>query len=154
MDWRSYNNRPRCCPPRNRGDCWNCHEGSQLTSKYIQPFINASCCLNSDLGQLGDDSEPYRRCKAGMNNLRRENKSSRSNPKNPTSTIDAAVVTCGDNTGAKVSPPHKMTVLAHTRRTVPRRLGLATTVELSPHPPLPLWPPPLASVIVSLTTPA
>ena len=64
------------------------------------------------------------------------------------------MVSRGDNTGAKVSAPHKMTASAHTRRTVARSLGLATTVELSPHPPLRLWPPPLASVTVPLTIPA
>ena len=55
---------------------------------------------------------------------------------------------------AKDSTLHKVTATTHTWNKVTSSLGLVTTVESSPRPPLPLLPPPLASATVPLTTPA
>ena len=57
----------------------NCHEDSHSLRQCRHPFINASGCLNPDLGQVGDDGEAYRRWQARMNRCRRQDKSSRSN---------------------------------------------------------------------------
>ena len=66
-------------PSENRGHCLNCHEDSHSLRQCRHPFINASGCLNPDLGQVGDDGEAYRRWQARMNRCRRQDKSSRSN---------------------------------------------------------------------------
>ena len=65
----------------NRGHCLKFHEDSHSLRQCWHPFINASGCLNPDLGQLGDDGEAYRRWQTRMNRYRREDKSSCSNKK-------------------------------------------------------------------------
>ena len=60
----------------NRGHCLNCHEDTYSFKQCRHPFINASCCLNPELGQLGDD-DAYRRWQARMMSYRRNGKSSR-----------------------------------------------------------------------------
>ena len=62
----------------NRGLCLNCHEDNHSFKHRRHPFINASGCLNPELGQLGDD-DAYRRWQARMVCYRREGKSSRPN---------------------------------------------------------------------------
>ena len=62
----------------NRGHCLNCHEDSHSFRNCRHPFINASGCLNPELGQLGDD-DAYRRWQARMTSYRRDGKSSRTN---------------------------------------------------------------------------
>ena len=59
----------------------NCHEDAHSLRQCRQSFINASGCLNQDLGQLGDGGGAYRRQQQRMNRYRREEKSSRSNKK-------------------------------------------------------------------------
>ena len=66
----------------NRGHCLNFHKDTHSLTQRRRPFINASACLNPDLGQLGDDGEAYRRWQARMIRYRREDKPSRSNKKN------------------------------------------------------------------------
>ena len=39
----------------NRGHCLNCHEDTRSFRNCRHPFINESGCLNTKLGQLGDD---------------------------------------------------------------------------------------------------
>ena len=46
-----------------RGLCLNCHEDNNYFTHCRYSFINASCCLNSKLGHLGDD-DAYRRWRA------------------------------------------------------------------------------------------
>ena len=46
----------------NRGHCFNCHEDTHAFRNCRHPFIDASGCLNPELGQLGDD-DAYRRWK-------------------------------------------------------------------------------------------
>ena len=62
--------------------CLNCHEDTHSHQQYRHSFINASGCLNPDLGQLGDDGEAYRRWQARTIRYHREGKSSRSHKKN------------------------------------------------------------------------
>ena len=45
----------------NRGHRLNCHEDAHSLKQCRHAFINASDCLNPDLGQPGDDGEAYRR---------------------------------------------------------------------------------------------
>ena len=49
----------------NRGHYLNYHEDTHSFRNCRHPFINASGCLNADLGQLGDD-DAYRRWQARM----------------------------------------------------------------------------------------
>ena len=58
----------------NRGHCFNCHQDTQSFKNCRHPFINASGCLNPELGQLGDD-DACRRWQARMIS-RRDGKSS------------------------------------------------------------------------------
>ena len=51
-----------------------------LCPKQQTPFINASGCLNPELGQLGDD-DAYRPCQARMTSYRRDGASSRAHTK-------------------------------------------------------------------------
>ena len=60
----------------NRGHCLNCHEDTHSFRNCRHPFINASGCLNPELGQLGDD-DAYRRWQARMTSYRRDGTSSR-----------------------------------------------------------------------------
>ena len=60
----------------NRGHCLNCHEDTHSFRNCRHPFINASGCLNPELGQLGDDNA-YRRWQARMTTYRRDGTSSR-----------------------------------------------------------------------------
>ena len=62
----------------NRGLCLNCHEDNHSFKHCRHYFINASRCLNAELGQLGDD-DAYRRPQARMIYYRRDGKSSRLN---------------------------------------------------------------------------
>ena len=61
----------------NRGHCLNCHEDTHSLRNCRHPFINASGCLNPELGQLGDD-DVFRRWQARMVSYRRDGRSSRS----------------------------------------------------------------------------
>ena len=65
----------------NRGFCLYCHEDNHSFKHCRHPFINASGCLNPELGQLGDD-DAYRRCQARIVCYRRDGKSSRPNNHN------------------------------------------------------------------------
>ena len=58
------------------GHCLNCHEDTHSFRKCRHPFINASGCLNPELGQLCDD-DAYRRWQALMTSYRSDGKSSR-----------------------------------------------------------------------------
>ena len=49
----------------NRGHCLNFHEDTQYLRNCRHPFINASGCLNRELGKLGDD-DIFRRWQARM----------------------------------------------------------------------------------------
>ena len=62
----------------NRGHCLNCHEDTHSFRNCRHPFINASGCLNPELGQF-DNDDAYRRWQARMTSYRRGN--SRSHPK-------------------------------------------------------------------------
>ena len=64
----------------NRGHCLNCHEDTHSFRNCRHPFINASGCLNPELGQLGDD-DVYRRWQARMTSYRRDGRSSRAHTK-------------------------------------------------------------------------
>ena len=44
----------------NRGICRNCHEDNNSFKNNRHPFITASGCLNSELGNLCDDDEHRR----------------------------------------------------------------------------------------------
>ena len=61
-----------------QGHCLNCHEDTHSLQQCRHLFINASGCLNPDLGQPGDNREAYRRWQARMLRFRREDKPSRS----------------------------------------------------------------------------
>ena len=61
----------------NRGHCLNCHEDTHPLRNCRHPFINASGCLNLELGRLGDD-DVFRRWQARMVSYRRDGRSSRS----------------------------------------------------------------------------
>ena len=65
----------------NRGHCLNCHEDTHSFRNCRHPFINASGCLNPELGQLGDD-DAYRRWQARMTSYRRDGKSYRAHNHN------------------------------------------------------------------------
>ena len=65
----------------NRGHCLNCHEDTHSFRNCRHPFINASGCLNPELGQLGDD-DANRRWQARMTSYRRDGKSTRAHKKN------------------------------------------------------------------------
>ena len=60
----------------NRGHCLNCHEDTHSIRNCRHPFINASVCLNPELGQRGDD-DANRRWQARMTSYRRDGTSSR-----------------------------------------------------------------------------
>ena len=60
----------------NRGHCLNCREDTHSFRHFRHPFINASGCLNPELGQFGDD-DAYRRWQARMTSYRRGGQSSR-----------------------------------------------------------------------------
>ena len=60
----------------NRGHCLNCREDTHSFRNCRHPFINASGCLNPELGQLGDD-DAYRRWQARIPSYRRDGTSSR-----------------------------------------------------------------------------
>ena len=62
----------------NRGLCLNCHEDNHSFKHCRHSFINASGCLNPELGQLGDD-DAYRRWQVRMICYRREGKPPRPN---------------------------------------------------------------------------
>ena len=64
----------------NRGHCLNCHEDTHSFRNCGHPFINASGCLNPELGQLGDD-DAYRRWQARVTSYHRDGKSSRADSK-------------------------------------------------------------------------
>ena len=64
----------------NLGDCLNCHEDMHSFRNCRLPFINASDCLNPELGQLGDN-DTYRRWQARMTSYRLDGKSSRAHTK-------------------------------------------------------------------------
>ena len=61
----------------NRCHCLNCHEDTHSLRICRHLFINASGCLNPELGQLGDD-DVFRRWQARMVSYRRDGRSSRS----------------------------------------------------------------------------
>ena len=63
-----------------RGHCLNCHEDTHCFRNCRHLFINASGCLNPELGQLGDD-DAYRRWQARMTSYRRDGKSSSAHSK-------------------------------------------------------------------------
>ena len=75
----TYIDRPRCCPRRNRAHSLNCDEEKHSLKQRRRPSINASGCLNPDLGQLGDDIESHRRWQARIMPYRRQVKPSHSN---------------------------------------------------------------------------
>ena len=58
----------------NQGRCLNCHETSHSFKQCQHPFINASGCINPELGQLGDNGDAYRRWQDRMLRYRRGNK--------------------------------------------------------------------------------
>ena len=64
----------------NWGHCLNCHEDTHSFRNCRHPFINASGCLNPELGQLGND-DASRRWQARMTSYRRYGKSSRARNK-------------------------------------------------------------------------
>ena len=68
-------------PRENRGHCLSCHEDTHSVRSCRLPFINASGCLNPELGQLGDD-DAYRRWQARMTSYRRDGENSRSHTHN------------------------------------------------------------------------
>ena len=70
--------------------------------------------MNPDLGQLGNDGDPYRRWQARMIRYRREDKTSRSNNQKNQETIAAAAVTRVVNTRAKASKIITTTATTHT----------------------------------------
>ena len=87
-----------------------------------------------------------------MNRYRREDKFSRSNKKSPTHNR----LRRGNSRGqhqSKGQPSHIMTASPHAEQGN-QQSGPVTTVESLRRPPLPLLPPPLASVTVPVTTPA
>ena len=63
-----------------RGHCLYCNEDTHSFRNSRHPFINASGCLNPELGQLGDD-DAYRRWQARMTSYRRDGTSSRAHTK-------------------------------------------------------------------------
>ena len=65
----------------NRGHRLNCHEDTHSFRNCRHPFINASGCLNPELGQLGDD-DAYRMWQARMTSYRRGGKSRPHSKKN------------------------------------------------------------------------
>ena len=121
------------------------YEDSHSLRQCRQPFINASGCLNPDLGQLGHDGEAYRRWQVRMNRYRREDKSSRSNKTSHKKNHCRRGNSRGQHQSQGQASTHKIMASTHARRTVTSSLGLATTAESPPRPPLPLLPPPLAS---------
>ena len=66
----------------NRGLCINCHEENNSFRHCRHSFINASGCLNPELGQL-DHDDAYRRWQSRMTSYRRGDKSSRPNNQQP-----------------------------------------------------------------------
>ena len=44
----------------HKGRCLNCHGTDHSFRNYAESFINASGCINPQLGQLGDNGESYR----------------------------------------------------------------------------------------------
>ena len=62
----------------NRGLCLNCHQDNHSFKHCWHSFIDASGCLNPELGQLGDD-DAYRRWQARMICYCRDGKPSRPN---------------------------------------------------------------------------
>ena len=60
----------------NRDHCLNCHDDTHSLRNCRHPFINASGCLNPELGQLGDD-DVFQRWQARMVSYRRDEGSSR-----------------------------------------------------------------------------
>ena len=77
--------RPPPAPPaamrENRCHCLNCHEDTHYLRNCRHPFINASGCINPELGQLGDD-DAFRRWQERMVSYRRDGTSSRSQTNN------------------------------------------------------------------------
>ena len=57
----------------NKGRCLNCHGTDHSFRNCAQSFINASGCINPQLGQLGDNGETFRRWKRRMLSYRRSN---------------------------------------------------------------------------------
>ena len=57
----------------NAGRCLNCHGIDHSFRNCAEPFINASGCINPQLGQLGDNGETYRRWQRRMLSYRRPN---------------------------------------------------------------------------------
>ena len=64
----------------NQGHRLNCHEDTQSFRNCRHTIIDASGCLNPELGQLGDD-DAYRRWQARMTSYRRDGTSSRADTK-------------------------------------------------------------------------
>ena len=62
----------------NRGHCLNCHEDTHSFRNCRHPFINASGCLNPELGQF-DNDDAYRRWQARMTSYRGGNSRSHQN---------------------------------------------------------------------------
>ena len=52
----------------------DCHETSHSFKQRSHPFINTSGCINSELGQLGDNGAAYRRWQERMLRYRRGSK--------------------------------------------------------------------------------
>ena len=128
----------------NRGHCPNYHEDTHSLKQCRHPFINASGCLNLDLGSLDDLSETYRRCKARMVRYRRVDTPSRSNNQiNQKNNHRRRGHPCGQHQshGQKKISQRR---LQHTRNEVTSILVLVITVEFRPRPPLPLLPPSVA----------
>ena len=64
----------------NLGHGLNCHEDTHSFPNCRHPFINASGCLDFEVGQLGDD-DAYRRWQARMTSYRRDGTSSSAHTK-------------------------------------------------------------------------
>ena len=62
----------------NRAYCLNCHEDTHSFRNCRHPFINATGCLNPELGQL-DNDDAYRRWQARMTSYRRGKSRTHSN---------------------------------------------------------------------------
>ena len=58
----------------NQGHCLNCHGTSHSFKQCSHPFINASGCINPELGQIGDNGAAYRRWQERMLRYRHGNK--------------------------------------------------------------------------------
>ena len=106
------------------------HETSYSFKKCSHPFINASGCINPELGQLGDNGAAYRRWQERMLPYRRGNKQ-----EGPEPALARAAATGQAGNTARVS--HTTPVTIHKTRvpdTRSRGLTVATVTTLIAQP--------------------